>query len=374
MPPQCKPILLHSDSDYEANGSHSSDLEQRRQPYAIEESRSHAEKAALQVSATFSVDADENDDYSEENEALTATRTKNNESVLSAAFYSFLIFMALESVFATIAHSQSMLADAEAMSIDALTYLFNLAAERLKNRPYTEYELKYLSVAERKIRREKLCLYLELIPPTLSVLSLVAVTAWTMTTAIATLQQQNNNTDATMDVSVSIMFLFSAANLALDIFNVTWFANSSSESIDLLPKISLGRSNKGDDNTVKECTTTTTTQSSMSFNQFIQMPIIFLNYNSALNTGTTKPVQNSHNCCKSSSNGGAVSVDETTRLLRFGDDYTTPTLNYNDDNANLPLLQHSTPNTKSMRNGQRRRPINLNMCSAWTVRSNWWGI
>ena len=36
--------------------------------------------------------------------------------------------MGIQAVFAIIANSESMLADSEAMSVDALTYLFNLCA------------------------------------------------------------------------------------------------------------------------------------------------------------------------------------------------------------------------------------------------------
>ena len=55
----------------------------------------------------------------------------SNEYVLNVAFFSFVSFLILQAVFAIIAHSQSMLADCEAMGVDALTYLFNLLAERL---------------------------------------------------------------------------------------------------------------------------------------------------------------------------------------------------------------------------------------------------
>lgn len=36
--------------------------------------------------------------------------------------------MGFQAIFAIIANSESMLADSEAMSVDALTYLFNLCA------------------------------------------------------------------------------------------------------------------------------------------------------------------------------------------------------------------------------------------------------
>lgn len=62
------------------------------------------------------------------------------EYVLNFAFYSFVGFIAIQAGFAILANSESMLADCEAMAVDAMTYLFNLCAERIKNKPLTEEE------------------------------------------------------------------------------------------------------------------------------------------------------------------------------------------------------------------------------------------
>jgi Co/Zn/Cd efflux system component len=117
-----------------------------------------------------------------------------------------------------------MLADSQAMVIDAVTYLFNLIAERLKVRPFTKQELLWTPQA-RAYFAEKRRLYLELFPPLVSVTCLVAITILTLREAIGTLREPKDEAD---DVSVKIMLLFSAGNLLLDMVNVTCFARAQS--------------------------------------------------------------------------------------------------------------------------------------------------
>lgn len=147
----------------------------------------------------------------------------SNEYVLNVAFWTFLGFLLLEAVFAIVANSAAMLEDAEAMSVDALTYLFNLCAERIKNRPYTKKELA-LPQDVREYRRELLRLYLELVPPFLSVSTLIVVTSFAIKDAVVTISQPDDVPEE--DVDVSIMMGFSAANLLLDIVNVACFARA----------------------------------------------------------------------------------------------------------------------------------------------------
>jgi Co/Zn/Cd efflux system component len=151
------------------------------------------------------------------------TETITNEYVLNVAFWTFIGFLVLEAFFAIIAGSQSMLEDAEAMTVDAFTYLFNLCAERIKHRPYTEKELG-MPPAVRAYRRELLRLYLELIPPLISVATLIAVTVFALKTSLVTLNQGEGLPEA--DVDVNLMMLFSFLNLILDIVNVTCFARA----------------------------------------------------------------------------------------------------------------------------------------------------
>ena len=146
-----------------------------------------------------------------------------NEYVLNIAFWTFFGFMLLEAVFALIANSQAMLEDAEAMSVDALTYLFNLCAERIKHRPDNERE-RQLPSAVREYERELRRLYLEVIPPLISVTTLVIVTAYAVKDALVSLRLPDDVPEE--DVNVNIMMWFSGANLLLDFVNVTCFARA----------------------------------------------------------------------------------------------------------------------------------------------------
>ena len=146
-----------------------------------------------------------------------------NEYVLNVAFLSFVGFMAVQACFAIIANSESMLADSEAMSVDALTYLFNMCAERIKNRPPTEAELRLpLAVREHQIEMRRL--YLELIPPLISVVTLIAVTIGALREAFGTLFSEGGEDE---DVSAGLMLFFSGLNLLLDAVNVTCFARAN---------------------------------------------------------------------------------------------------------------------------------------------------
>jgi Co/Zn/Cd efflux system component len=144
----------------------------------------------------------------------------------NVAFFSFLGFMAVQAFFALIANSESMLADSEAMSVDALTYLFNMCAERIKNRPYSERELSLPSPV--RIRRRTMKrLYLELVPPLISVTTLVIVTVFVLNDSIHTLFGADAEFEKSKDdVDVNVMLLFSGINLLLDIVNVTCFARA----------------------------------------------------------------------------------------------------------------------------------------------------
>jgi Co/Zn/Cd efflux system component len=147
-----------------------------------------------------------------------------NEYVLNVAFYSFVGFMSVQAVFALIANSEAMLADSEAMSVDAFTYLFNLWAERIKREPLSGHNS---SVLLQNYRQELRRLYLELIPPAISVATLVMVTVFTLRDALKTMQGQESG-EEDQDVDISIMLFFSGLNLLLDVVNVTCFARADS--------------------------------------------------------------------------------------------------------------------------------------------------
>ena len=146
--------------------------------------------------------------------------------------------MLVQAGFAILVSSQSMLADSEAMGVDAMTYLFNLCAERIKNAPYSTEELK-LPADVREYNRTLKRLYLELIPPLISVSTLLGVTILTLHDATQTLFGDNDENDAQVDTNaddemVGVMLFFSTLNLVLDIVNVTCFAKADQAYVHVL--------------------------------------------------------------------------------------------------------------------------------------------
>jgi Co/Zn/Cd efflux system component len=97
------------------------------------------------------------------------------------------------------------------MYVDVVTYLFNFLAERLKHGDS--------SMSSRKLRLRRL--YLELIPPAVSLVTLIAVTVMALREAIASLI---STTPVENDPNINLMLLFSGLNMLLDLLNVGCFA------------------------------------------------------------------------------------------------------------------------------------------------------
>lgn len=104
-----------------------------------------------------------------------------------------------------------MMADCAAMGVDVVTYLFNYLAEGLKH--------GHSGMSSKQLRLHRL--YLELIPPFISVAILVAVTVQALRQAIETLLEPPSKES---EPDLSIMVLFSGLNLLLDVVNVGCFA------------------------------------------------------------------------------------------------------------------------------------------------------
>ena len=146
-----------------------------------------------------------------------------NERLLRTAFISFMSFALLQLVFALIAGSQAMMGDSAAMLVDALTYLFNWVAERRKN----HLDDMVRGHANPMRSRRKLELHMEILPPLLSVATLIVVIVFVLRRSIRILlldlhrsrnQQSNPN--------VGLMMVFSILNLFLDGLNVFCFAQA----------------------------------------------------------------------------------------------------------------------------------------------------
>ena len=98
------------------------------------------------------------------------------------------------------------------MMVDVVTYLFNYLAEHHK------HGSPEMSARQLRLHR----LYLELIPPMISVATLIAVTVMALKEAFKTLVNKNDTPEGQPDVT--IMLLFSGLNLLLDVLNVHCFA------------------------------------------------------------------------------------------------------------------------------------------------------
>jgi hypothetical protein len=158
----------------------------------------------------------------------------SNERLLLTAFVTFMSFTLFQTVAAYIAGSEAMMGDSAAMFIDALTYLFNLVAERRKSR-FEEYYQQVQCVETDPVRRKrlkqrakrKMILKMELIPPVVSVTTLVFVTAFVLKGSIGMiLLDAHRDRTEQGDPNVNMMLIFSCANLLLDMLNVFCFARA----------------------------------------------------------------------------------------------------------------------------------------------------
>lgn len=174
----------------------------------------------------------------------------SNEELLSVAFISFLSFTIAQAIAAYFAKSQAMFADSIAMGADSFTYGFNLIAERMKNRAHdtirTKMEGEHRKMKEdqgitevneideeveqieleRRIDRakRKLHLKLELIPPLISVFTLICVTSFILHESVGVLMLDAKRDKAFQSrPDVIVMFAFSSLNLVVDVVNIMFF-------------------------------------------------------------------------------------------------------------------------------------------------------
>jgi Co/Zn/Cd efflux system component len=164
-------------------------------------------------------------------------------------------FATVQTAVAFIAKSEAMLGDSAAMAVDALTYGFNLYAEREKNQDEIqdqtgEDEMDNIELSstdrrnavttdddregeterdrlERQFLKRRRHLRLELVPPLMSVSILVIVTIFVLRKSIHTLiLDTHRNESEQARPNLELMMTFSTANLLLDVFNVTCFARA----------------------------------------------------------------------------------------------------------------------------------------------------
>ena len=139
---------------------------------------------------------------------------------------------------AFIANSQAMKGDSAAMLVDSFTYFFNYMAEKkkatIRNEQRTQQQLGVLSFREMlllKCANHKKLLLLEIIPPLVSVSTLIIVTIMILHESILVLIEQfdpNFEVDPEDEEipNLTIMLIFSTMNLILDLVNVFFFGRA----------------------------------------------------------------------------------------------------------------------------------------------------
>ena len=186
--------------------------------------------------------SDNDDDSSTSSTSLEQQRRQegereysNNERLLLVAFVSFMSFSITQLYFAFRAESEAMKGDSAAMMVDSLTYLFNWIAERQKHvfdRNY-QHPMNLILTPERakQVRqrtKRKVTLQWEIIPPLVSVSTLLIVTGVVLRQASRVIWLDlHRDPNLQSDPNIDLMMGFALVNLALDGVNFCCFAQAS---------------------------------------------------------------------------------------------------------------------------------------------------
>ena len=163
-----------------------------------------------------------------EGEDADGVNRPSNTILLCTAFTSFMTFASVQLFFAFYADSQAMKGDSAAMVVDSMTYLFNWYAEKQKTRFDEDHGANSNArVGHISRERRKLVLRLEIIPPLVSVTTLVVVTIIVLKQAIEVLYLDTKRSKSEQaDPKIHLMMTFSVVNLGLDFLNVFCFARA----------------------------------------------------------------------------------------------------------------------------------------------------
>jgi len=318
---------------------------------------------------------DDDDDDNNSTESHNNNNRPSNENLLGTAFVTFMGFALIQTVVAFFAKSEAMLGDSAAMIVDALTYLFNWVAEHKKKQydnhhhhhqydhnlhhhhqqqqhhyqdgrpiPIEELQRQDRERHQRIIKRtrRKMVLQLELLPPLISVTTLIVVTAVVLHNSVRVLMLDAHRSRSQQgNPNILVMIYFSIANLGLDLLNVANFAKAKHlfgyetndkppEGHEALSGFEESSDRSEDDSNHLPATITVTTASSSSSSL------------SNHQNGTT----------------GGVGLHR----------------HHHDDNNNEEVGHYSRPSHSKSHDEEddedQDHEANLNMCSAYTVRNN----
>lgn len=159
-----------------------------------------------------------------------------NQDLLGFAASSFFVFVVVEMIAAFVSGSLSLLADSIAMTVDVVTYVCNMVAERVKERDglNSSFGIRFVML---------ICI------PLFAVTTLVFVTSYFIYEAMKVLKQPTPEVDS---VSVVYLYGFAGVNLVVDIFCICMFYFRGKDVFyerrrDMLPQLSLDTSIHSDD-------------------------------------------------------------------------------------------------------------------------------
>ncbi|KAG7363163.1 cation efflux protein [Nitzschia inconspicua] len=324
-----------------------------------------------------------------------SNKRPSNEKLLCTAFVSFQCFAIAQTVAAVIAGSEALLGDSFAMMVDAFTYLFNWYAERQKVLYAQNLQLHdplliddengddddLVATTIQELEYKKYTYQLELVPPLISVSTLIVVTIIVLKQSIKVLilDTQRDQSEQS-DPNVRLMMLFSFLNLLLDVVNVGCFASA---------KHALGYNTKtnDDDSHEPELAPIALTCSGLEVGHYSDlangeceiemMTQTFQSFDDEQSDTTPKQANGTNKSSHDNHielDGSNVTIDQRSEAINQSYDQDEDGEEYLDDIDETSPMRPSSFNrnrldddgsTASSVSGEENVP-NLNMCSAYT--------
>lgn len=271
-------------------------------------------------------------------------RPPSNEKLLCTAFVSFQCFAIVQVIAAFLAGSEAMMADAAAMMVDAFSYLFNWYAERQKD--VNASKLSQRGHSTLYILEYRRSTYqLELVTPLVSISSLLILTGFMLNKSIRTLVlDSKRDVSDQADPNVQLMFIMSVLNLLLDVVNVWCFASSKLAAGYTNTTTDRAVSSSQDDDTMDCLPTSVRDKSDFLFDDEEEM--ISLSHNNSVVAGRINPEQNEDD-------DRHIDVEPVASLMKPFE------MEGSAEDGGTTHFHRSAEDYKS----------NLNMCSAFTVRT-----
>lgn len=140
-------------------------------------------------------------------------KIRQNTKILIITAVAFTVFVVAEIFGALFSNSISLLGDAFAMSIDVFSYISNIYAERVK---FNSPDGKTLSLKSRII--------IDIIVPIFSTVSLLAVSAYVLISAIDVIHNYDEHNESSGNkVNVAFLYGFASANMGIDLLSMFLF-------------------------------------------------------------------------------------------------------------------------------------------------------